>query len=77
MIQDRLDYYYTIFANTVSRNRGLSIDNIADWADGKTFIGRQALEAGLIDSIGTLDDALIQALSMIQAEKPQYLIQRR
>lgn len=74
-IQDSLNYYCTIFIDAVSRNRGLSIDTIADWADGKIFIGQRALDAGLIDSIGTLGDAWSTALIMIDGET-QYLIRR-
>ena len=61
-IQDQVDYIYSIFSNTVSRNRELSIENLAKWADGRIFIGRQAIEAGLVDGVSTRD-RLIQDLA--------------
>ena len=76
-IQGRLDYLYTIFVDTVARNRGTDARTVIEkMADGRVFIGRQALDAGLVDAIGTYDDALLAALSMIEAETPQYLIRR-
>jgi signal peptide peptidase SppA len=76
-IQAQLDFFYGLFVNTVARNRGVDLDTAYDsMADGRTFIGRQALEAGLIDSIGTIDDALITALSQAESSHPK-LWQRR
>jgi signal peptide peptidase SppA len=72
-IQDRLDYLYSIFVNTVALHRGTDSDTVhARMADGKVFIGRQALETGLIDKLGTFDDALTAALSMVPADTPKY-----
>lgn len=76
-IQEELDYYYTLFVDAVARNRGVSADEVlANMADGRTFIGTQALSAGLIDSIGTIDDALLAAMSRVQSQIPKYLIRR-
>jgi len=33
-------------------------------ADGRVYTGRQALEAGLVDELGTLDDAVAQAAEL-------------
>ncbi len=58
-IQDKLDTYYTLFVDTIARNRGVSAETVVkDMADGRTFIGSKALDAGLIDVIGTLDGVL-------------------
>lgn len=56
-LQSQVDYIYSLFASTVAKARpNLSID--ADegpipWADGKIFIGRQAIDAGLVDGVST------------------------
>ena len=77
-ISARLDYIYTLFVDTVARNRGTDQNTVLKkMADGKTFIGKQARDAGLVDSIGTIEDALVQALSMIRTDQPSYLIRRR
>lgn len=63
-IQSRLDYFYTMFVNSIARNRNVSTEKVlSDMADGRIFIGRQAQDAGLIDSIGTLELGLAQCSS--------------
>lgn len=56
------DKYYSIFVEDVARNRGVSTKKVLnDMADGKIFIGTDALEAGLVDKIGTMKDAMRRA----------------
>jgi signal peptide peptidase SppA len=62
-IQDQLDYTYSLFVGAVAKNRGVSVDTvIEDMADGRTFIGQQAIDAGLVDGVSTLD-ALVAKLN--------------
>lgn len=62
-IQDQVDYLYSIFVGTVSKHRGVSEETVlSDMADARVFIGQQAVDAGLVDGITTLD-ALIAKLS--------------
>ena len=64
-LQGGVDYMYSIFVETVARNRGVSVEQVLeDMADGRIFIGRQALEAGLADEIGSFETALETALAM-------------
>lgn len=61
-LQGMVDTYYEIFVDSVARNRSVATDAVLqNMADGKEFIGRQALEAGLVDSIGNFDQALARA----------------
>lgn len=61
-LQGIVDSYYEIFVDSVARNRSVTTDAVLqNMADGKEFIGRQALEAGLVDSIGNFDQALARA----------------
>lgn len=63
-IQDKLDYFYTLFVNAVARNRGVSAETVlSDMADGRVFIGQQAIDAGLMDEIGTIETSLEQISS--------------
>lgn len=58
-IQERVDYLYSIFVDTVARNRGVSAERVlADMADGKVFLGRQAIDAGLVDGMKTFEQLL-------------------
>lgn len=66
-IQDRIDYFYSIFVNTMARYRPEKLqipedDGAIPWADGRVFIGRQAIENGLVDGVSTLTE-LIARLS--------------
>jgi len=72
-LQQGVDYVYSIFVNTVSRNRGVSVETVLkDMAEGRLFMGRQALDAGLIDTIGNFDLAVETALSMSDAQGTTY-----
>lgn len=62
-IQDRLDYMYSLFVGAVARNRGVDAKVVLkNMADGRVFIGNQAIEAGLIDGVMSLE-ALVKKLN--------------
>jgi signal peptide peptidase SppA len=53
-IQAMVDHVYANFVDSVARNRGVSSQKVADdMADGKVFLGTQAVKAGLVDGIAT------------------------
>ncbi|MBD3303898.1 signal peptide peptidase SppA [Candidatus Woesearchaeota archaeon] len=56
-VQERLDRLHEIFINSVAQNRGLDIEHVYDIADGYIYFGDEAKELGLIDFIGTTEDA--------------------
>ena len=45
------------FLAGVSRGRGLSIAKVRESADGRVFLAAEGQERGLIDAVGTIDDA--------------------
>lgn len=56
-IQDAVDYLYGVFVDSVAKFRGVSVDTVLEkMADGKVFIGQQAIDAGLVDGVATLDE---------------------
>ena len=64
-IQKHVDTYYSLFVDAVAENRSIARDVvIKDIALGATFIGKEALELNLVDSIGSLDDAINLALTL-------------
>lgn len=66
-IQDQVDYTYALFVDAVAKQRGVSTDKVlSDMADGRIFIGQQAIDAGLVDGVSTLD-ALVQQLNANRA----------
>ena len=56
--QDLIDDLYEQFINEVSNQRNIPINKVKDIANGKIYSGKQALEIGLIDTLGTLNDAI-------------------
>ena len=56
--QDLINDLYEQFVEEVSNQRDIPITKVKDVANGKIFSGKQALEIGLIDTLGTLNDAI-------------------
>ncbi len=56
-LQTVIDDTYEQFLADVSAGRGIPADSLRAHADGRIFTGRQALAAGLVDTLGGLDDA--------------------
>lgn len=53
----QLDYLYTLFVETVAQHRGTSTADVLDrMADGRVFIGQQAIDSGLVDGVSTVAD---------------------
>lgn len=58
-IQESVDYTYSLFVQAVATQRGVSVDKVlSDMADGRMFIGEQAINAGLVDGVATLDELI-------------------
>lgn len=61
-IQDQVDYTYSVFVNDVARNRGTTPEAVVeDMADGRIFLGQQAVDAGLADGVSTLSELIARA----------------
>ena len=59
--QAQVDYLYTLFIDAVAAHRGVDAETVLeDMADGRVFIGQQAIDAGLVDGFSTLEDLLAQ-----------------
>lgn len=56
------------FVQEVMDGRHMSRDAVVALADGRVFTGRQALEAGLIDALGSEKDAIAMAARMAGIE---------
>ncbi len=60
---------YKLFTSKVADGRRLDKERVATLAEGRIFTGRMAKEAGLVDSLGTLDDAIEEALKLANLER--------
>lgn len=61
-----LDTYKT-FVNRVAKGRSMSYDAVDKVAQGRVWTGKQALEVGLVDKIGGLDEAVAECARMSKA----------
>ena len=59
-----IDEIYEGFVELVAQARSLPLEDVRDLADGSVYTGRQALELGLVDEVGTLDDAITKAAEL-------------
>lgn len=57
ILQALIDSSYGQFIKAVASARGLSPETVRSFADGRVFTGEQALELGLVDRLGSEEDA--------------------
>ena len=57
ILQQLIDVSYSQFVATVAKGRNLPEETVRTFADGRVFTGEQALALGLVDRLGTEEDA--------------------
>ncbi|MGB3137947.1 MAG: signal peptide peptidase SppA [Nodosilinea sp.] len=57
ILQDLIDISYGQFVRTVAEARRLSEDTVRSFADGRIFTGEQALQLGVVDRLGSEEEA--------------------
>jgi protease-4 len=65
ILQELIDVSYQQFVQTVAEARNLDIDNVKSFADGRIFTGQQAVELGVVDRLGTEEDARRWAAELV------------
>ncbi len=63
-IKGSIDDIYTTFVKHVSEGRNMSYEAVDAIAQGRVWTGKEALENGLVDALGNLDDAVAYAASL-------------
>ena len=63
-MQVYVDDIYNNFVSIVAEGRGKTFESVDEIAQGRVWTGADALEIGLVDEIGTLEDAIRYAASM-------------
>lgn len=66
-LQGLVDATYSEFVTAVARGRSMDESKVRELADGRLYTGRQALELGLVDQVGTSDRAIDVAIEVINA----------
>ena len=85
ILQSVLDDVHDQFIQAVAEGRKMERGRVEQLADGRIFSGRQAQELGLVDELGSLQDALTRAGALagipgpptvIRIEKPRFSLLR-
>lgn len=70
-IQAQVDHIYSVFVDQVARNRAVTVDTVlSNMADGRVFLGKQAIEAGLVDGVSSLPELVAQMNEARRAVRP-------
>ncbi|MEO1447821.1 MAG: S49 family peptidase, partial [Cyanobacteria bacterium J06635_11] len=64
ILQELIDTSYGQFVRTVAEGRNLSEAAVREFADGRVFTGEQALALGVVDRLGSEEDARIWAAEL-------------
>lgn len=57
ILQELIDTSYQQFVQTVAEGRNLAPETVKTFADGRIFTGEQAVELGVVDRLGSEEDA--------------------
>ena len=63
-----IEKVYTTFKSRVSEGRSLNMEKVEDLSKGRIWSGRDAVENGLVDAIGGLEDAIQATAEMAAIE---------
>jgi protease-4 len=63
-VQVSVDTIYSRFLNIVADGRGMSRPEVEIIAEGRVWSGKSALDIGLVDKLGDLDDAIVSAAGL-------------
>lgn len=56
--KEGVELVYTTFLNRVADGRGMTFDEVDQLAQGRVWTGQEALNVGLVDELGSLDNAI-------------------
>lgn len=63
-----VEHTYDNFIGLVAKSRNLNPANYLSYAEGQVFLGEEAQNLGLVDDLGSLNDALATAARLIDAD---------
>lgn len=75
--QETIDDVYRQFLNVVEVERKMTHDAVKRLADGRIYTGKKAYEVGLIDTLGTYEDAIAIAARLSKISGTPRIIKER
>lgn len=76
IIQREIEFGYRQFIDGVSRGRSLSVEEVEALAQGRVWSGADALDLGLVDRLGGLQEAIADAASLADLRPGDYRLER-
>lgn len=67
--KEGIEMVYTTFVTKVAEGRNMTFEEVDKIAQGRVWTGKQALENGLVDELGGLEDAIKLAASMVEIDE--------
>jgi protease IV len=80
ILQQLIDVSYQQFVQTVAEGRSLDVETVKTFADGRIFTGEQALNLGVVDRLGTEEDArrwTAELVGLDPEKTPCYTLEER
>lgn len=68
IMQNMVEKTYATFVNHVAEGRNMTFEQVDEIGQGRVWTGQNALELGLVDVLGDLDDAINIAVEMADLE---------
>ncbi len=72
LVQLTIDEAYRVFVGKVADERGMSFERAGDLAEGRVWIGTDALDLGLVDELGGLEPAVAAAARQAGLAEGEY-----
>ena len=69
LMQAEIERGYDLFISRVAEGRGISKDSVDAIGQGRVWTGEQAIQLGLVDQLGNLNDAIAEAAKLAELEK--------
>lgn len=75
--QQYIDDAFSQFVDVVAKERNMTREQVLGVADGRVYTGNQAHQEGLVDILGTFEDAVNTAASMAGIEKEPRIVRSK
>lgn len=69
VVTESIEQVYSTFVNRVAQGRNMTFEQVDAVAQGRVWTGSEALELGLVDTLGGLEDAIAEAAKLAEIEK--------
>ncbi len=67
--KEGVERVYTTFVTKVAEGRNMTFEQVDEIAQGRVWTGKQALENGLVDELGGLEDAIKAAANLVDIDE--------